>query len=280
MTDMTTKAPGPVTLSYGPDPLQEVIVYPGIAPNSPIVGLVHGDGFRSSANDALHLDPKAKNLQAAGLCAAILNYRDSLNLPTALPPVADQISDVAQGLIYVVTRAGTYNGDPDTVSIIGGSAGGFLAASACLDLNGWAFGDDSDGLPVRSLVTLSATTDFSTAWTYWLGVSGPQGKQHITNISEALGTSSPTVELLDAFSPAQLADPANVPKRALIINNTHELQPVQQAAILTDALRAAGGPGIDVDEQINAGVKHSWAYWDSVKPTVEAFLLEPESVEG
>ena len=63
--------------------------------------------------------------------------------------------------------------------------------------------------------------------------------------------------------------PGDCPASTLVVNDTHELMPVDQAASMTAALQ---GAGCGVTELLQAGNQHSFADWHSVQRTVVPFL--------
>ncbi len=247
-----------VNLAYGPDPLQTIVAFPAARPDAPVVVLVPGDRFRSFPTDAAHLGLEGRYLQSAGYSAFALNYRSDASLPPPDPPVAAQIGDVVAGVRYIQSNAATYYGNPSDLTLIGGSAGGFLAGAAALVL------DQTPGT-VRNVVTLSATTDFASALAYWQALGGKQGGLHQGNIETALGTTTPGTALLDEFSPVQDVTAATAPARWLIFNETAETQPVQQATALATALQATP---CAVTLDILSGKKHGYHYWNDARSQI------------
>jgi pimeloyl-ACP methyl ester carboxylesterase len=91
-------------LTYGPGSLQTDEVFPA---GLTVVALIHGGGFDSSAHDGRALQPEAKNLQAAGITAVIVNYDQGT--------MDSEVADVVAGARAV-----------NATTIIGGSSGGTL----------------------------------------------------------------------------------------------------------------------------------------------------------
>ena len=233
----------PVTSSYGTDPLQTVTLY---AAGARLAVLVHGGGFRSSTVDAAHLAPEAKDLQKAGITAAIVNYRDDASAP-AFP---NEVDDVVAGARAAMALTGTTQ-----VSVIGGSSGGTLASLAA----------ESLGPQASTVFPLSGTEDLPGALAYWTAVGGKQGALHIGNITTALGGADPAL-----YSPAALVSSALAGQTWYVYNSAAELQPVSQADTMTAALRAQGIP---VTETIVPGHGHAWAYWKTIRAQVIATVL-------
>jgi pimeloyl-ACP methyl ester carboxylesterase len=147
-------------LNYGPGPLQTDEVYPSSNPSAPVVALVHGGGFRSTAHDAAQLQPEAKNLQQAGFTAVIVNYDQGT--------ITSETSDVVTGAQLV-----------KATTLIGGSSGGTLAAYA------------AEQMPV-TLISLSGDLDPAASLAYWSAQSGGLAATHVHNL-KAAGVTSSTV---------------------------------------------------------------------------------------
>ena len=233
----------PVTSSYGTDPLQTVTLYPA---GARLAILVHGGGFRSSAMDASHLAPEAKDLQKAGITAAIVNYRDD----AAAPAFPNEVDDVVAGARAAMALTGATR-----VSLIGGSSGGTLASLAA----------ESLGTQASSVFPLSGTEDLPGALAYWTAVGGKLGSLHIGNITTALGGADPAL-----YSPAALVSSALAGQTWYVYNSATEVQPVSQADAMTAALTAQGVP---VTETIVPGHGHAWAYWKAIRAQVIAAVL-------
>jgi acetyl esterase/lipase len=136
-------------VNYGVDPLQTVTVYAAITPRSPMVVLIHGGGFRSSAGDAAHLATKAHSLVNAGFAVFTVNYRDD-RTSGAFP---NQVVDVLAGTRWAIANAAMYNADPARTTILGGSSGGTLAALAA----------ESLGSTVRHVIPLCVNLDLDSS---------------------------------------------------------------------------------------------------------------------
>jgi acetyl esterase/lipase len=248
-------------LHYGADPLQTVSVFPASQPGSPLVVLVHGGGFRSTAGMANGLATNASQLNSGGAAVFIVNYRST----TAGYHVADQVADVVAGTRWAIAHAATYDADPGDVNLVGGSSGGLLAADAAFSL------DTAPGA-VHAVVTLSAPTDLTSALAYWLTVPGHAAKIHQRNITTAVGCASATTCAASATgppSPVNLVTSSNCPQHFLVVNGTAELQPTAQADELAAALRLHGCPST---EDLLATASHGFDYWSQVEPTIAALL--------
>ncbi len=97
----------------------------------PVAVMVHGGGWREGDKSMDNKVWICKVLANHGYVVFSLNYR---LLPEA--SMKQQAEDVMAAVIWVKEHAGEYGGDPERVGIVGGSAGGHLAA-----LVAWASDD-------------------------------------------------------------------------------------------------------------------------------------------
>ena len=247
----------PPVLSYGADPLQTVEAWAAPGTDQPVVVIVHGGGFRSSAGDARKLALQATQLSNAGFAVFDVNYRtDSASQP-AFP---DEVTDVVDGTEWAIAHAADYHGNPADVNLIGGSAGGTIAADAAELLPG----------QVHAVVSLSGTNDLATALAYWTQTPGKTGKLHVKNITQALGcTAAACAAPAAAWSPATRVTSADCPAHWLVLNERSEEQPVPQADELTAALGAAG---CTVTEDVMDGTQHAYDYWSKAFPAIVSTL--------
>jgi acetyl esterase/lipase len=257
-----TKLPT-VVQSYGTTPTETVTIYPQSTANSHIVVMVHGGGWHSGVNANMEVIA-AKQLQNAGFTVFDANYDDDSNAP-AFP---NEINDIANATSYAITNAATYGGNPNKVTLLGGSSGGQLAAMAALQLNAAKKGT------VSSVVTLSGPSDFPTLIAGWASTGGPIGDLHINNEMTALGCASPStcpVATENLWSPDKQVNSNNCPANWLILNGNNELMPVVQADDMTSALKAVG---CNVTETIFKDTKHSFDYFkpNQEGPTIENFI--------
>ena len=251
-----------MTVSYGPDPLQTIDVYRASKPNAHTVVLVHGGGWSSSVktNDETKT---ARGLQKAGFAVFFANYRSSSDTTSAFPM---EIDDIANATQFVIRNASTFNANPARVTLLGGSSGGQLVAMAAERLDGSSPG------AISSVVTLSGPFDFPLLISHWLSTGGPVGDLHLNHITDALGCASAgvcPVAVENQWSPDKQVNASNCPGNWLIVNETSELMPVEQAKAMTAALHAAG---CTVSESIPTGTKHSFKYWKTVATQVDAFI--------
>jgi len=124
------RSPDPaLTLTYGQDPRQVVVVYTATRPvtaRPPLAVYVHGGAWR--AGSPLRVRAKPQWFGEAGWVFASVGYR---LLPDA--PVEEQARDVAAGLRALRADAERLGFDPDRILLMGHSAGAHLAALVASD---------------------------------------------------------------------------------------------------------------------------------------------------
>lgn len=237
--------------SYGSDPLQTVTFYPSAVVGSPLVIMVHGGGFRSSAGDAAKLATNARSLCHADITVAVVNYRSDATAP-AFP---DEVNDVVDGTNYAITHSSNHNGDPNRVAMIGGSSGGTLVSSAAVSLKN----------SVKMIIVLSGTEDLAAALAYWKGFRTQIAKVHVKNLTQAVG-----MQNINTVSPVNMVSyAANAKQQWYIYNGATEAQPVAQADSITTALKNAG---VSVTEEILPTSNHSFDYWALIQSEVIALI--------
>jgi len=252
----------PVTVSYGPSPLQTIRVYPSSSAGAHLVVMIPGDGWRSSTNMNMQV-ATAKALQTAGFAVFDTNYRGDSPSTPAFPT---EINDIIAATDYAMAHSAQYGADPTKVTVLGGSAGGQLAAFSTEVMNA--------AVPhkVSTVVTLSGPFDFPLAIAYWAGLTGPTAAAHLGNQADALGchpaTSCP-IALQDQWSTDQHVTATNCPARWLLMNGSAEEQPVQQADVMTAAAHAVG---CNVTETIVPTTQHGFHYFTAEKATINAFI--------
>jgi acetyl esterase/lipase len=94
--------------------------------NHPIVIWIHGGGWQ--AGDKKEVEKKPQAFVDKGFVFVSLNYR---LLPEAT--IKEMAGDVAKAIRWVHDHAKDYGGDPDTMIVMGHSAGAQLAALVCTD---------------------------------------------------------------------------------------------------------------------------------------------------
>jgi len=99
---------------------------PGEGKNHPVVGWIHGGGWRFGDKSRVQLKPKA--FTDRGYLFVSINYRF---VPQVT--VREQAGDVAAAILWVRDNAARYGGDGKRIAVMGHSAGAHLAALACAD---------------------------------------------------------------------------------------------------------------------------------------------------
>ena len=99
---------------------------PAGAKNRPIVFWIHGGGWQKGDKSQMHAKPKA--FTDKGYIFATTNYRFIPNV--TMQQIA---ADVAKSIRHVYDHAAEYGGDPQTIVVMGWSAGAQLAALICTD---------------------------------------------------------------------------------------------------------------------------------------------------
>lgn len=99
---------------------------PAGAKNRPIVFWIHGGGWQKGDKSQMHAKPQA--FTSKGYVFATTNYRFIPNV------TMQQIAgDVAKSIRWVYDNAAQYGGDPQSIVVMGWSAGAQLAALICTD---------------------------------------------------------------------------------------------------------------------------------------------------
>ncbi len=249
------------TVSYGSSPYQTMTVYPSSVSGAPLVILVHGGGWDSRAGKD-YLPSEARDLQASGAAVFDTNYDTMPHNHGAFP---QEIDDVVTATLWAIGNARRFGANPDNVEMIGGSAGGQLVAMAGEEIDAAAPG------AVKSIVSLSGALDFVKKMQ---DISNGVVRGYFAvHAQEALGCSlrlgTCTTQLETEWSPAERVTSMNCPAASLIVNGSHEPEPVDQAESMTSALQLHGCAVIEI---IRHGSQHSFEYWPSVQSEVLGFV--------
>ena len=115
----------------------------------PVVILIHGGGYNASSADRTqsYIVSLANQLAARGFHALSIDYRlratDDRNTDALqLPALRDATADALEAVKFVRANAATYGWDPNAIFVLGGSAGGRVAAWLAVRESG-----DQGGLP-------------------------------------------------------------------------------------------------------------------------------------
>ncbi len=253
-----------MNVPYGPEPLQQMDIYPAAAAGAPLVVIVHGGGW--ATNDKREETLESKYLQKAGFAVFNINYRLDGKKIQAFPM---EIEDVEAATAYAIAHAATYNASTARVVELGGSAGGQLVGTATERMN------EAAPATVRAVVTLSGPFDFPMLLQE--DREGTFEKNFSRNIPQALGCVLETTCKTPAkeawavqWSPNRQVTGANCPAGGWqLFNSEKELIRLTQANAMTEALQTHGCP---VTEKIVAGTQHSFFYWSSVRSAIVSFI--------
>lgn len=160
----TTRTPTASGLVYGAaDGQQLTMDYyapKGAAPH-PIVIIIHGGGYRRGDSTSGSEAYCADFLAPAGYAVFSINYRLAPKYP-----YPDMVLDVERAVRYLRYNAKKWNGEPNEIALVGGSAGGYL--SNMVGLRGGP-GDphavdpvDRESAKVQAVVSLYAQSSVET----------------------------------------------------------------------------------------------------------------------
>lgn len=258
-------------IAYGDRAAQEVLdLYhrPGTT-DLPIVVLVHGGGWRGG--DKASFAGAARALAARNFVVANINYTLG---PTAVPAYRKQADDVRAALSWVRSHADTFGGDADRIALVGGSAGGHLAAMVATTSN------TAQQTLVRSAVSLSGPMNIA-ALVEEVGAHAAEGacegrscderRAAMADLEALLGCAPADcdADLLAEASPVTHVDAHTPP--FFLANSMREVVPAEQAREMALVLRAHG---VDSDVEILPGDEHSMEYVGLVAGAVVGFLEE------
>jgi arylformamidase len=228
------RSPDPaLTLSYGKDPRQVVLVYPAqpvasaVAPGAqasaarrpPLAVFVHGGAWRMGSPQRVRAKPQW--FRDSGWAFASVGYR---LLPDA--PVEQQVRDVAEALRALRAEADRLGFDPDRILLMGHSAGAHLAALVASDQRYLG----ADAAAVRGVILLDGA-GYDVANEYTL-----RGALARKLYGDAFGDDPARQRELSPISHVDAADPPDW----LIVFAESRVDARQQAAQFGDALQRAG----------------------------------------
>jgi len=115
-------------VAYGPEPLQNLDIFPTGDAASPIVVYIHG-GYWKVGDKAGYRFP-AKVFNAQGVTWITMNYRLAPDVT-----LDDIVDDVRSGITWIYNNAADFRGDQDRIIVAGSSAGGHL--TGMIAAQGW-----------------------------------------------------------------------------------------------------------------------------------------------
>ena len=138
----------------------------------PVVILIHGGGYNASSADRTqsYIVSLAYELASRGFQALAIDYRlrataDRTTDATQLPALRDAAADALEAVKFVRANASTYGWDPNAIFVLGGSAGGRVAAWLAVresgDQGGLSTSDPMSTTSPASSVTSDATAVYN-----------------------------------------------------------------------------------------------------------------------
>lgn len=214
----------------------------------PALVLIHGGRWRSG--DKADVTAVAMTWATFGYAVFNINYRLASEPTRSTPGISHptQIDDVRTAISWVRDHGSTWGGDPTTVGILGGSAGGHLGLLAAVQ-------DPT----VAGVASWSGPTDLGLMWS--------KGQE-----TEAIGTflgcthPEPCPAAADA-SPVTHVTSDDPP--VLLANGSNEEIPAEQATVMGKALNAAG---VEHEVLIPETERHGWGLDRYAEEPTRAFL--------
>jgi acetyl esterase/lipase len=204
---------------------------PTIRDNKPAPAILYAHGGGWNDGDKSEASAAAPQFAAMGYMVASINYRLA---PQHKWPA--QIEDVKCAVRHLRANAATYRIDPDRIGVIGGSAGGQLAALAGLTGPEAGF-EGNGGYPeqssqVQAVVDIFGPTNFATM----------DLQPHRASVEQLLGIPlEQATEALRRASPISYVR-GDAPPFFILHGDKDDLVPLSQSQELYDRLRAAGTP--------------------------------------
>jgi len=257
-------------VSYGPAPSLVLDVYrEQEAADSPVVMLIHGGGWSDGDKDKF--DDESKLLARTGFVVFDINYTLDTSAGAAYPR---QVDEVQLALQWVQDNAATYGGDSGRLGVLGGSAGGYLAAML-------AYQSDPDAPdPIRALVSLSGPMDVTAVVDLLRssvrsadGTCQPITCEKLDGVTRTFTTllgCNPVdcpPELLEEASPTSYVSASSPP--SFFANGMDETVSPDQSAIVAALLEQQGVP---VETRVVPGAMHSVQLLPAISADVLDFL--------
>jgi acetyl esterase/lipase len=246
----------------------DVYLPPGPGPFPGLV-IVHGGGFKNGGKGPCSVNcwsSEGERAASAGFAAFVIDYRltcNPNNVPAGVtspdlcgpyrwerPEPHAAVKDVHDAIAWVRANAGTYNVNPDAVGVLGGSAGGNLAAMAGVTDDPTLYGADK--------------ADAVAVWSPALLTEDPPSAGDIRYIGcnrdtcpDEWSEAAPMVHVTSDDAPTYIANSAN------------EIMPLAGARDFAATLTAAGVPNMLT---VVPGRKHERKYEDKVWDETVAWL--------
>ena len=206
----------------------DVYVPKGGVENAPVLLQIHGGGWVISEKRHQAL-PLMLQMARAGWVCVSTNYRLS---PKATWP--DHLIDLKRALAWIRQNIAEYGGDPDTVVVTGGSAGGHLSSMMALTGNDPAYqpGFEEVDTSVTAAVPFYGVYDFSDEY----GLHLHDGMQMFIEHLVLKTSLEADREGWKRASPMHRITPDAPP--FFVIHGTHDsLTPIEEARHFVDLLR-------------------------------------------
>lgn len=196
---------------------------------APLVVYIHGGGWtRGDKSDGIGLSFK-EELTRRGYFLASINYRLAPKYTFPAP-----IEDVKCAIRHLRANAQKYGFDPQRIGVIGGSAGGHLAAllGAADTQAGWDTGEYLDqSSRVQAVVDLYGPAD----------LRAMLAQSTRSYALQVFGASSNQDPLLDVYSPTTYISPDD-PPFLIMHGDRDEVVPLAQSEILYERLKESAIP--------------------------------------
>jgi acetyl esterase/lipase len=250
--------PAPVHLQYGWRAEEQLTVFGQEGPGHKNVTLTHEGGWHQQLNE-VELEGPALRLQREGFVVYSLNWeQDYLQPAFPLEP-----EEIREGVMWVKAHAREYGGG-STIEMLGGSAGGHLAALTAELIDRQAPGAVSAVASLSGPMDLAMLVEEANEGELYAGLA--------MSLRRALGCRlrlrySCSMTLAEAFSPVDHVDRATCPAFWLAGGEIDIVPLIQQREMLATLEDADCEASLRVLPQ-----GHAFAYWAKVGPEVIAFL--------
>jgi acetyl esterase/lipase len=239
----------PIGISYGPNAEEVLNVFPAQTPHAVTVVLVHGGGWRIQRLRTERSE-EAEELQEQGFTVFNIDYPQDTPSMSAFPLEPDAVENA---IGYAQAHTALYNGDPENIVLLGGSAGGNLVELA------------AEQIPVRAVIALSGPTNLRALLEQKLRV-----EKIGEDVEQALGCleSACSPNFAEEWSPAMHVSLCPVWQ---LFSSKADPVPLSQAQGMLAAVRAAG---CAAHLTVLGGGKHAFEYWPQVKHELFSFIRE------
>jgi acetyl esterase/lipase len=265
--------PAPVdNVPYGTGELETQAIYPAENAGSPTVVLEHEGGWHERGTS---LRGEARLLQREGFAV----FKDEYPLDNHAHAFPSEPEAVERATRWAIEHGSEYNASPEDVVLLGGSAGGQLAAFAAERIDEETPSACAAGPgPVCAVISLSGPMSLPSL------VEDGQRAELKNTLVESLHTASECrkVGLADCpepfareWSPIDRIPPVADCPPWLLFGSERDLVPDSQQTQMASALETAGCPVTNV---LVPGGAHAFAYWSAkaegerVKERVAAFI--------